>query len=149
MIGLSGSLLIARADPVPSRPGVRMLRMPRLVRALAGAIVAPMRFKQHAAGVALAICVLLPAPAAAQTAGFVYTLFNIDGAPNQLFGSVLGLDGSLTDLPGFPIGTGGNARVEVEHQLHGELHRVVGPQHRRPDFQASLAVGRPRRDQRR
>ena len=132
MIGLSGSLLIARADPVPSRPGVRMLRMPRLVRTLAGAIVAPMRFKQHAAGLALAICVLLPASAAAQTAGFVYTLFNINGAPNLLFGSALGQDGSLTDLPGFPIGTGGNGQLFYGFQAlyydaaNGRLYALNG-----------------------
>ncbi len=88
-----------------------MFRMPRVVRALAGAIVTPMRCKPHAAGLALAICLLLPASAAAQTAGFVYTLFSINGAPNLLFGSALGVDGSLTDLPGFPIGTGGNGRL--------------------------------------
>jgi 6-phosphogluconolactonase (cycloisomerase 2 family) len=50
-----------------------------------------------------------PQPASPPGSGFVYTLEDKAGSPNQLYGfSVNELTGALTPLPGFPLNTGGN-----------------------------------------
>jgi len=58
----------------------------------------------------LALSLAWSSPAFAQAGGFVYTLDQVNGAPNQIFGySVNPGTGVLTVLPGFPVaaGTGG------------------------------------------